>query len=119
MNIDLLMQDVQSVFKSAHMEADVVEVRVEVIEHPAAIKYKGRLQHLLVNLLIVQFLWWNKRSMMTLKFVFLQRLIKCDITKRGCDLKHVPLCADDQCMRTLAGLIRVRGDGHQLRHFSG
>lgn len=77
MNIDLFqtshilldfIQNVRSVFTSAHMEADVVEVSVEVIEHPAAIKYKGRLQHLLVNLFIVQFLWWNKSGMMTKKF---------------------------------------------------
>lgn len=73
MNIDLFqtshilldfMQDVCPCV-SSHMETDVVEVRVKVIENPAAIKYKGRLQHLLVDLFIVQFLWWNKRGMMT------------------------------------------------------
>lgn len=42
---------------SAHLEADVLQGSVEVVQHSAAIKYKGRLQHLLVNLLIVQFLW--------------------------------------------------------------
>lgn len=30
------------------------------------------------------------------------------------DLKHVPLGADDQCVCTLASLIGVRDNGHQL-----
>lgn len=57
-------------FLSSHLEADVLEVRVEVIQHSATIKYEGRLQHLLVNLLIVQFLWWNYSGMMTSVFYF-------------------------------------------------
>ena len=37
-------------------------------------------------------------------------------TLRGSDpdLKHVPLSADDQCMCTLTGFIRVWGHSHQL-----
>lgn len=42
---------------SAHLEADVLQGSMKVVQHSAAIKYKGRLQHLLVNLLIVQLLW--------------------------------------------------------------
>lgn len=55
-------------FLSAHLEADVLEVTVEVVQHSATVEYEGRLQHLLVNLLIVQFLQWNTRGMKTLRF---------------------------------------------------
>lgn len=55
------MADVNSVcvvcLLSAHLEANVLELRVEVVQHPTTIKYKGWLQHLLVNFFIVQFLW--------------------------------------------------------------
>lgn len=40
-------------FLPAHLEADALEMRVEVVQHPATIKYKGWFQHLLVDLLIV------------------------------------------------------------------
>lgn len=45
-------------FLLAHLEAYVLEMRVKVVQHSATIKYKGWLQHFLVDLLIVQFLWW-------------------------------------------------------------
>lgn len=41
---------------SSHLEADFLQQRVEVIEQPAAIKDERRLQHLLVNLFIIQLL---------------------------------------------------------------
>lgn len=40
----------------SHLEADVLELRVKVVQHSATVKYKGRLPHLFVNLLIVQLL---------------------------------------------------------------
>lgn len=46
---------------SAHLEADVLQVGVEVVQHSATIEDEGGLQHLLVNLLIVQLLWWNSK----------------------------------------------------------
>lgn len=41
----------------SHLEADVLEVAVELVQHSAAVEYEGRLQHLLVDLLVVQLLW--------------------------------------------------------------
>lgn len=57
--------------KFAHMEADVMEEGMEVIKDPTAVKYEGGLQHLLVNLFIVQFLWWN-RTLELAKLFFLK-----------------------------------------------
>lgn len=34
-------------------------MRVKVVQHSAAIKHESRLQHVLVNLIVVQFLWWD------------------------------------------------------------
>ena len=60
-------------FLSAHLEANVLEVSVEVVQHSATVKYKGWLQHLLVDFLIVQFLWWNiSCSSLTLMLRFLK-----------------------------------------------
>lgn len=41
---------------SAHLETNFLQQRVEVVEQPAAIEDERRLQHLLVNLFIIQFL---------------------------------------------------------------
>lgn len=46
----------------AHLKADALQLSVEVVEDPAAVKYEGRLQHLLVDLLIVQFLWIHQKD---------------------------------------------------------
>lgn len=42
-----------------HLEANFLEERMQVVEQPAAIKEERRLQHLLVDLFIIQFLWWK------------------------------------------------------------
>ena len=41
----------------AHLEADVLQMPVEVVQHSASVEQEGGLQHLLVDLFIVQFLW--------------------------------------------------------------
>lgn len=46
-----------------HLEANFMEERMQVVEQPAAIKDERRLQHLLVDLFIIQFLWWKNRAM--------------------------------------------------------
>lgn len=52
---------------SAHLETNFLQQGVEVIEQPAAIEDERRLQHLLVNLFIIQFLRLNDRAVMTKK----------------------------------------------------
>lgn len=56
------MQDVRTIPArdlrlSAHLEPDLLEERVQVVEQPAAVEEERRLQHLLVNLFIIQLLW--------------------------------------------------------------
>lgn len=41
---------------SAHLETDLLQQGVEVVEQPAAIEDERRLQHLFVDLFIIQFL---------------------------------------------------------------
>lgn len=104
--------------KCTHMEADVMEEGMEVIKDPTAVKYEGRLQHLLVNLFIVQFLWWN-RTLELAKLFFLtwnkfRKVFFFFLSTT--DLKHVPLCTDNQCMCALASLVGVRDNCHQFWH---
>ena len=108
-------------FPSAHLEADALEVRVEVVQHSATVKYKSWLQHLLVDLLIVQFLCWNSIGA-SLKFIFtdwVKMKLFYRVKKWICysDLKHVPFSTDDQCVCTLTSLIRVGAHSHQLGHW--
>lgn len=46
-------------FCKSYLEAKALEMRVKVVQHSAAIKHESRLQHVLVNLIVVQFLWWD------------------------------------------------------------
>lgn len=50
---------------SAHLETDFLEERVQVVEQPAAVEEERWLQHLLVNLFIIQLLWRDYRAVTT------------------------------------------------------
>lgn len=46
---------------TSYLEANFLEERMQVVEQPAAIKDERWLQHFLVDLFIIQFLWWKNR----------------------------------------------------------